>query len=724
MNRCASVLSPDGKYLLVAAASSVRVYSSVTAEIVHSLYGHTQEVTAIVLHHGSNDLVYTASMDGAVKHWNFMSGQLLKSMTVGDPVVSMVIPVGSNFAYLQCDWQAEQAGKMLFLDVTLGTLARYSLKLHFPSKFVVSQSGRFVATFFQHTVFVYSTERPAMAPLKLYHTRVFTCVAFDPTEERIAAGDVSGRILIWNSFKDKQVAVTTVHWHAHPVGCLCFSADGTLLLSGGEEAVLVIWQVDSGARSYLPRLGGGLHSITRSPLDSACYVVSQADNTVRTVNTATMKVLVSVHGMRPPPRSVSEMQSSSAAVLAGAAGHLVLPAHNSLLQFWDAARDCHVHRLQVAARNTVSLTQQDHELQGGVFGVPLEPHVSHVAFSHEGSVMATVDVRPNAGSLGSDEQSLRFWDRREGGVQVNPNQEQPFYSTNTYLDDPHRGGTITSLAYHPSRHMAATTSSNGDFKIWVRQEERRAGSGAHWRCQSVGNHTGAAMCAAAFSSDGSMMGVASQDEVTLWDPYTNSMLTSLASPPGNQGCPIVKLLFVPNTPFLAGYTTGPAASLIVWNLLTESIWWSYALTCSALAVDPESSCIAVAVAPQKAVAEGQKGSQKAGAVGHKGSHEGQPAPRTSADAGSNTAEMLQGPMTVPDPEGKQASMGSSAVFLFVPSSGQPQLSWSLGQATVASLLFALPGTKLHSVSLDIAPAGTSPLLVLTEDRQYAIARMK
>jgi len=29
-------------------------------------------------------------MDGAVKHWNFMSGQLLKSMTVGDPVVSMV----------------------------------------------------------------------------------------------------------------------------------------------------------------------------------------------------------------------------------------------------------------------------------------------------------------------------------------------------------------------------------------------------------------------------------------------------------------------------------------------------------------------------------------------------------------------------------------------------------------------------------------------------------
>lgn len=159
-------------------------------------------------------------------------------------------------------------------------------------------------------------------------------MAIDPTEERVAAGDNTGRILIWTGFKDKvpalhratpaatavpitsstaaakkaahnldldsdsdgsedaqqdsaggqrqqpiaqpsssktntsgeaatvtgsvapsgksthdhfsrlqrsraSVPVTTLHWHAHPVGALCFSADGTLLLSGGEEAVLV-----------------------------------------------------------------------------------------------------------------------------------------------------------------------------------------------------------------------------------------------------------------------------------------------------------------------------------------------------------------------------------------------------------------------------------------------------------------------------------------------------
>ena len=48
----------------------------------------------------------------------------------------------------------------------------------------------------------------------------------------------------------------------------------------------VLWQLDSGHKTFLPRLGGGLTSITRSSVDAACYVISQADNTVRMVSTA------------------------------------------------------------------------------------------------------------------------------------------------------------------------------------------------------------------------------------------------------------------------------------------------------------------------------------------------------------------------------------------------------------------------------------------------------
>ncbi len=72
----------------------------------------------------------------------------------------------------------------------------------------------------------------------------------DADEDKCAAGDATGRLLIWHGFgaavarsgageDPGQLPCTTVHWHAHPVGALAFSPDGNYLLSGGVESVLV-----------------------------------------------------------------------------------------------------------------------------------------------------------------------------------------------------------------------------------------------------------------------------------------------------------------------------------------------------------------------------------------------------------------------------------------------------------------------------------------------------
>ena len=106
------------------------------------------------------------------------------------------------------------------------------------------------------------------------------CVAFDAAEERVAAGDVSGRISIWNAYPaavassaatsapapqqqaaagggaphkqqqqharkggagrgDPGLTKQTLHWHSGPVRGLSFGREGAYLLSGGDEAVLV-----------------------------------------------------------------------------------------------------------------------------------------------------------------------------------------------------------------------------------------------------------------------------------------------------------------------------------------------------------------------------------------------------------------------------------------------------------------------------------------------------
>ena len=197
------------------------------------------------------------------------------------------------------------------------------------------------------------------------------------------------------------------------------------------------------------------------------------------------------------------------------------------------------------------------------------------------------------------------------------------------------------------------------------------------------------------------------------------MISALNCPAGSEGSKLCKLLFVPDTPYLAGYTQGSNASLVVWNLLTESVWWSYALTVSAMAVDPESSYIVVAVPAQHA-----EQAQHAQTAADPISNAAQPGPaaQNGADTASKAGQLLsQGPLTVTSGSEDQAIVGGSAVFLFDPATAQPRLSWNLGQRTAAALMFALPNTQLHAASVALSEDGVSPLLVLTDDRQYAIA---
>lgn len=127
---------------------------------------------------------------------------------------------------------------------------------------------------FGHPVHVQILKPPTWLPPLGRHQNshridVVQCVAVSPAGDRVAAGDVTGRILIWHGVgpavaaaadasSDEQQqqsqqqgqqddaataapqpVLTTMHWHAHAVRALAFSLDSQRLLSGGDEAVLV-----------------------------------------------------------------------------------------------------------------------------------------------------------------------------------------------------------------------------------------------------------------------------------------------------------------------------------------------------------------------------------------------------------------------------------------------------------------------------------------------------
>lgn len=121
-----------------------------------------------------------------------------------------------------------------------------------------------------------------------------------PSEPYVAVGDKDGKITLWyvlDLAEHRQKPVTsTVHWHAHPVRSLSFTNDGIYLLSGGEEGVLVIWQMSTRTKQFLPHLGSDILSITVHPKQMS-YLLHLKENTIKLISAVNTEIKQSFSGL-------------------------------------------------------------------------------------------------------------------------------------------------------------------------------------------------------------------------------------------------------------------------------------------------------------------------------------------------------------------------------------------------------------------------------------------
>jgi WD40 repeat protein len=131
---------------------------------------------------------------------------------------------------------------------------------------------------------------------QLSNAAEISALAMHPTNTCLAIGDIAGRIVVHNwggpvtqpGGLPKQHISTVLHWHSHSVAGLAFNADGHYLMSGGQEAVLVVWQLGTGKKTFLPRLGGAVGQISSDAVGSLC-AVALLDNSVRLVDISALE---------------------------------------------------------------------------------------------------------------------------------------------------------------------------------------------------------------------------------------------------------------------------------------------------------------------------------------------------------------------------------------------------------------------------------------------------
>lgn len=116
-----------------------------------------------------------------------------------------------------------------------------------PKLIVMSPSGEFFGVCHNCKIHLWnaSCEEMAEETTTLHHTQLITVFAFHPDKRMLAAGDVTGRVLIWKEFGNGEVisvkseddaeSCTVFNWHSDEVTVLNFSLDGAFLYSGETE---------------------------------------------------------------------------------------------------------------------------------------------------------------------------------------------------------------------------------------------------------------------------------------------------------------------------------------------------------------------------------------------------------------------------------------------------------------------------------------------------------
>lgn len=251
----------------------------------------------------------TGSVNGRICIWDFLEGTLLRTIDVSHPIYHISAHENhQDFIFIAVTRPTQAKTKKasrkqgefsrthfrtsyeFAVDEDTGLVWRVSLrtrgsgdnpdtpfeilkigKTRTPTGLGISVSGSWLVATAGHKSYVASLSSDKPRFTKYISPERITCLALHPTEDYFATGDSKGVVRLWYCLDgtpvhavgvEKRTQTASLHWHAHSVASLAFSTNGAYLLSGGEESVLVAWQLETGKKEFVPRLGAAINTVS------------------------------------------------------------------------------------------------------------------------------------------------------------------------------------------------------------------------------------------------------------------------------------------------------------------------------------------------------------------------------------------------------------------------------------------------------------------------------
>ncbi|KIX07747.1 uncharacterized protein Z518_02401 [Rhinocladiella mackenziei CBS 650.93] len=589
------LLPEDGQHLILPTHSEVQVYATQTSLLVRSFHtGSKSDITNCTLSQADPKKLYVSNAKGALSVWDWTTGVRLGRSEIGRPVQQVLTlhSNGGNETILLLREEGEKRKSAAVYTVSTSTqkisegrtiLQRTGVQLSIKSyaqgsvlvacaddKLLVGQSqilqdGSLDPSYTWREITVLGSVTSFDAQVHSGKSKSSRKVPFLD----VVIGLNTGVILQYEDIlfkligKEKKnsaedILARKLHWHRTGVNTVRWSRDRNYIISGGNETVLVIWQLDTNQRQYLPHLSTSILGLTVSATGSA-YALRLGDNSIMVLSTADLLPSTSVNGLalgdgKHTSSSLVLHPKVASRLFAAVPANAVAPGlrrgkSSTLLQVYDLESNLELCRQALTRNMTTALNV------GPAGQFVKEPNVTYIAISHDGKWLATVDEwQPNNQDLeamyidndsgetrgAATETRLRLWIW---------NDDDNNWELVTRIDEPHEPGpcSILGLAANPAKVEVATIGSDSMIRIWSPKARHRndiavrnssGGQLYTWTSSrtipcdhnAVGGTKAATSAVIAYSNDGSVIAAS-------WSwPGTPSRFVHLVDPANGKIC--------------------------------------------------------------------------------------------------------------------------------------------------------------------------------------------
>ncbi|KAJ0420462.1 quinon protein alcohol dehydrogenase-like superfamily [Aspergillus carlsbadensis] len=597
------ILTPDEQYLLLSLETSIHVYSVATARLFRILEPSSSEtIIGFHLSPTNKERLHIITSAGSVSEWDWSINKQLASWstqhkTIAAHVVSENAADEEGSRILLFSLRERRDGKRELAVTPLNegepqstSVLETNIRVE---DFRVIGDGRIAVVYGGTHLFVGSSSHAEGSEFSNYVWREvklgvnISCVdvkqhgTSKQTHQRVsgtkklpnfdlAVGGADGSILVYHGAsnllgalskhdEDKKSAPRRLHWHRDSVTAVHWSRDGNYLISGGHESVMVLWQLDTGRKQFLPHLSSPICNIVVADSGNS-YAVKLADNRVVVLSARELQPMATIIGLQLCARAsktavqatAKSFQSLRAVAAALHPQHpeqllITVPASHQItqdsialtsapvLQTYDIRTNTHISRQALARTNATTLNISPD-------GSPiLTPDIKHMSISQDGKWMATVDswspypqdmealdFKTNVRSE-YEEIYIKFWRWSESSS---------LWELATRIDKPHLSGkgsaSVLSMSSRPHSHEFATIGSDALLRIWrpvIRQRYGRNKDNSEqvpetWKCRDTVDLSGyfertsahpASLSSASscFSEDGSVLAICLQSASTI-----------------------------------------------------------------------------------------------------------------------------------------------------------------------------------------------------------------